>query len=138
MGIGLRGSGLPSLVPSNNEPEIKDEYVANSRYGPTRAPGKYSLNTIYESQEEQKGGSPHEKPKNSSNEGNFVMRIFVCHLSRSCVWRVLVRVSGYSKRSARGRIEKKAHLNRPPAVPDVPRKRRQFHDKYHLRASDIV
>jgi hypothetical protein len=86
---------------------IKDKYVANLRYGPTRVPGKYSLNTIYESQEEKKGGSPHEKPKNSSKEGNFVMHIFVCHLSRSCVRRMLVRVSGYSKRSAYSRIEKR-------------------------------
>ena len=35
-------------------------------------------------------------------------------------------------------LKKKAHLNRSPAVPDVPRKRRQFHDKHHLRASDAV
>jgi hypothetical protein len=34
--------------------------------------------------------------------------------------------------------KKRAHLNRPPAVPDVPCERRQFHDKHHLRASDVV
>ena len=56
--------------------------------------------------------------------------------------RVGTRVGLHSKRSARGRIgrneKKKAHLNRPAAVPNVPRKRRQFHDEHHLRASDIV
>ena len=30
------------------------------------------------------------------------------------------------------------HLGRSRAVPDVPRKRRQLHDKDHLRARDIV
>ena len=53
----------------------------------------------------------------------------------------MVRVLGYSKQSARGRFgcdEKMIYLNRPSAVPDIPRKRRQFHDKHHLRASDMV
>jgi hypothetical protein len=33
-------------VTSNSVPSIKDEYVAYSRYGPTRTPGKYSLHVV--------------------------------------------------------------------------------------------
>ena len=74
----------------------------------------------------------YEKPMNSSNEGNLVTRIFVCHLSRSCMY---VRALGkIYKRLCKGR----AHLDWPPAVPSVPRKCCQLHDKHHLRARDVV
>ena len=74
----------------------------------------------------------YEKPRNSSNEGNLVTRIFACHLSRSCMHERALRKI-YTRLWMR-----RAHLDWPPAVPGVPRKRRQLHDEYHLRACDVV